>query len=560
MRPAVAIRAMLFLALACGLALALRVARTEAQPGLELQFGPEVQLSTMGRDRDPNFDAEDPVAAYGHEAGVYLVVWRGDDSRDGDYEIYGQLVDAETGLETGEDDVRLSVTGRSVPTRSGARDPSVAYNPEANEFLVVWSGDDIADDDFEIYGQRVDAATGQEVGEDDFQISSTGKAMDPRGRASRPSVAFNQRDGEYLVVWEVRDESGETRISDVFGQRLDAATGAQVGEDDFQISHIGDQPEALHTVLDPAVAYNADDNQYLVAWISHVQTEGGASPGRLDQEPGIKWSTQHVVIDATGPATGEAASFESPSAEWMGGTQARYHSGRGTYTVSYTEQGSTVHTIRIVREIGREGGVTSVSELTDDRQGIDESTVDEHDIEIDLAESAADSGGETYDASSADRRLVVTRAVANEDHVFTLRQLLFTRTGDDSGWQGTPVHRQTVAADGGSGAMAPAHPRWQVLWPASPDGPEVQRLRWLTVYHKEVEEAEVYGVITTITRTVSAETPTPLTPPSPTSDASATATATAGGTTPSPGPTGTPTEPATAPFRLYLPSLETGER
>ena len=52
----------------------------------------------------------------------------------------------------------------------------MAYNPNADEYLVVWDGDDrggaLVNDEFEVYGQRLDARTGAEVGINDFRKSS----------------------------------------------------------------------------------------------------------------------------------------------------------------------------------------------------------------------------------------------------------------------------------------------------------------------------------------------------------------------------------------------------
>ncbi len=59
-----------------------------------------------------------------------------------------------------------------------ALNPAVAYNAMNNEYLVVWSGDDdtapLVDEEFEIFGQRIDAATGAAIGTNDFRISDMG--------------------------------------------------------------------------------------------------------------------------------------------------------------------------------------------------------------------------------------------------------------------------------------------------------------------------------------------------------------------------------------------------
>jgi hypothetical protein len=58
----------------------------------------------------------------------------------------------------GVNDFRLSDMGPDGNTNYGAFEPAVAYNGAANEYLVVWSGDDnnapLVKGEYEIFGQR----------------------------------------------------------------------------------------------------------------------------------------------------------------------------------------------------------------------------------------------------------------------------------------------------------------------------------------------------------------------------------------------------------------------
>ena len=62
-----------------------------------------------------------------------------------------------------DQDFRISDVGPDGDGRFFALDPAIAYNNNANEYLVVWAADDdsgaLVNDEFEIYGQRVNAAT-----------------------------------------------------------------------------------------------------------------------------------------------------------------------------------------------------------------------------------------------------------------------------------------------------------------------------------------------------------------------------------------------------------------
>ncbi len=115
--------------------------------------------------------------------------------------------------EIGPNDFRITHMGADNAIDFDALDPAVAYNSSAVEFLVVWAGDDAVDGAFAIFGQRLDAATGDNLGEA-FRISDVDKS-------GAPAVAYNSTDNEFLVVW-TGDDDGTFAL---LGQRLGAATG-----------------------------------------------------------------------------------------------------------------------------------------------------------------------------------------------------------------------------------------------------------------------------------------------------------------------------------------------
>jgi hypothetical protein len=204
------------------------------------------------------------------------VVWTGDKNVSGlvdeELEIFGQRLDAATGAEVGTNDFRISGMGGTGVPAYGAYDPRVSFNPANHEYLVVWYGDDnvggLIDNEFEIFGQRLDSATGTAVGADDFRISDTGGTGDFRYSAARPAIAYNGADNEYLVVWMGSDDVGGLVENEfeVFGQRLDAATGAEAGPNDFRISEMGGTGYPAYDADFPAVAYDSASSQYLVVW------------------------------------------------------------------------------------------------------------------------------------------------------------------------------------------------------------------------------------------------------------------------------------------------------
>ncbi len=174
--------------------------------------------------------------------------------------------------EIGTNDFRLSTMGPDGDIDYDALRPAVAYNSLNNEYLVVWAGDDdangVTDGEFEIFAQRINAATGAAVGSNDFRISDMGPDGDGQYDAAFPDVAYNATNNEYLVVWEGDDNSPGLidGANEIFGQRLNAATGAEVGLNDFRISDMGVDSDALLDAERAAVAWNSVDNVYLVVW------------------------------------------------------------------------------------------------------------------------------------------------------------------------------------------------------------------------------------------------------------------------------------------------------
>ena len=282
---------------ALSLALALGAAAIVA--AIDPQIGEDdFRLSDMGADGDSALDAERPAVAYNSAENELLVVWQGTNTLD-DLEIWAQRVEGGSGIELGVD-FRISTMGNSPAFR--AEDAAVAYSSVRNEYLVVWEGDDntggLVDGEFEIFGQRINGATGATIG-DRIRISDMGTNGESRFDAENPDVAYNPTVDEYLVVWAGDDDraplvNGEFEI---FGQRIDGATGAQIGSNDFRISQQGPGGDNDYDAGDPAVAYNSVDDEYLVVW------EGDSPFGPLSDEEFEIWGQRLEGSNAslTGP-------------------------------------------------------------------------------------------------------------------------------------------------------------------------------------------------------------------------------------------------------------------
>ncbi|MBJ7453816.1 MAG: hypothetical protein JHC71_17290, partial [Blastococcus sp.] len=233
-----------------------------------LALGTARRVSATGPDGDAGYDALWPDVAHNAAANEYLIVWTGDTGSSREDEVWGRLESG--GGEAIGEAFRISSLGPEGDASYTAWEPRAVYNPAADEYLVVWFGDDdggaLADNEFEVYAQRISAA-GAEVGADDVRISSMGPDGDASYDAWNPRVAYNGDDDEYLVVWEGDDNSGGSvdNASEIFGQRL-SATLAEIGADDVRISTMGPEGNAAFDALRPDVAYNPVSGEYLVAW------------------------------------------------------------------------------------------------------------------------------------------------------------------------------------------------------------------------------------------------------------------------------------------------------
>ena len=176
---------------------------------------------------------QSPVVAYNSQDNQYLVVW--EDDRNGNWDICGQLLSA-----AGEP---LGDNFPIVMIQEDQRSPDLAYNSQDNLYLVVWQDNYYGD--WDIYGVRVwSDGTGGIV----FPISSS------PGSEKKPAVAHNSQDNEYLVVWQDRRNGDD----DIYGQRV-GSNDSLLG-DECPISTVANDQES------PDVAYNSQNNEYLVVW------------------------------------------------------------------------------------------------------------------------------------------------------------------------------------------------------------------------------------------------------------------------------------------------------
>jgi len=231
------------------------------------QLGGDTRLSNMGPDGDANSAADQSAVVYNTTNNEYFVVWHGDTDDvgglvDNEFEVFGQRVNAATGARIGGR-IRISTQGADGNVNAFPSHPSVTWNSGNNQYFVVWQGDTATDNEFEIFGQRL-SASGALLGTN-LRLSDMGDTEgDNTFGGFNPDITYNATTNQYLVVWYGTDESVGSARFEIFGQRL-GASGAQIGTNDFRISNVSDV-DANFDAFDPAVVWNSVSNQFLVAF------------------------------------------------------------------------------------------------------------------------------------------------------------------------------------------------------------------------------------------------------------------------------------------------------
>ncbi|KAA0233410.1 MAG: hypothetical protein EDR02_13700 [Actinobacteria bacterium] len=289
-----------------------------------LPVGNPVRVSEMGPEGTPGYGppagwfTHTVAIAHSPDANRYLVVWTSDEktpifAKTG-LEIWGQFLDG-AGSPIGGD-FRISQVGPDGSNDYGALFPAVTYNSAAREFLVVWAGNDnlpgMSQGEVEVFGQRI-SLSGAEVGPDDFRISQMPAQDDPFS-ATYPSVAYNTKLNEYLVVWQGDTYSGKAVDEyEIFYQRV-SATGSEIGMD-TRISNVGPDGDPKYDTGVPDLVYNASAGEYLVVFTADDNANGmkddeyeilgqrlSANPGSVGTQIGADdYRISHVGPDA-GPA------------------------------------------------------------------------------------------------------------------------------------------------------------------------------------------------------------------------------------------------------------------
>lgn len=189
-----------------------------------------------------NFSQNYPAVAYDSANSKFLVVW--EDYRNGNSDIYGQLVDAGGALNGGEFLVTNAVNNQTSI--------STAYDSGSQTYLVTWQ--DERNGNRDIFAQLVN---------DDGSMNGANFPVSTADNDQQnPCVSYDSVNSHFLVAWE------DYRVwdGDIYGQILNG-DGDLVGVN-FAINTDGDSQTR------PSAASSQDEELFMVAF----ETQAGGQP------------------------------------------------------------------------------------------------------------------------------------------------------------------------------------------------------------------------------------------------------------------------------------------
>lgn len=212
-------------------------------------------------------------------------------------------------------DLKLPLKGRA----------DVAVDRNGN-FVVVWPTSTIHGD--RVLGQRY-RANGKKQGPE-FDVATL-----RTGNHTSPSVAMNPSTGEFVVVWEVRDDEGLP--ASVRGQRFGFFTGRQGSEFVVYSVPAGETPSGL-AFFAPDVA-RANSGAFVVVW-KKAPTDVTFEDDILGQRynaAGVPLGGRLVIADNPGIPDGRPHIAMAPN---------------GRFVVSWDDQGTSPQWFRLFRPNG----------------------------------------------------------------------------------------------------------------------------------------------------------------------------------------------------------------
>jgi len=165
------------------------------------------RVTFMGPNGSTLYGAFNPAITF--NSSQYFLAWDGDDDTapliNDESEIFGQYLSS-AGVPQGSK-VRISDMGVDGNASFDAFSPDVSYDPNLDQLLITWYGDDTTDDAFEVYSQVLNGSGLTDVGTD-TRLSHAGTLDgDPSFDAEFPATIYNSGMREHIIVWHMDDDN-----------------------------------------------------------------------------------------------------------------------------------------------------------------------------------------------------------------------------------------------------------------------------------------------------------------------------------------------------------------
>lgn len=180
-------------------------------------------------------------------------------------------------------------------TAWNANHPDIVFNTAEQRYLVIFN-------DKYIFPERT------EIDNVGFFLSDNGSILSGPFRIGTgdgahfaPSIDYNPTDNTYILAWEdFRHAKGAwyNGPNDIYGAVLDS-TGALLADIPV-VEDCGSADEGSSQVI-PSVAYNSDDNEFIVAWSdTRPSLQGMGVMGRLFHADGTAKGADFIISDTAG--------------------------------------------------------------------------------------------------------------------------------------------------------------------------------------------------------------------------------------------------------------------
>lgn len=218
-------------------------------------------------------------------------------------------------------DRKLVTVGQIDDLGDTASDPAISRNTRTGEFLLVYTATEEAGAD--VRGQRLTAA-GVPIGPE-LVLAGVGVDTDGFWRFASPAVAYSETSDKWMVVFSIDDQQGG-RPDEKYEIFARTVTGAGTVEPALTrvsgtVSNVDPEDDAEH----PAIAWDSDLDQFLVAWEVRPQVGATVAPGIWTQRLGPNHAALgvDVRISATGGTGGDTprnrpdAVYDPTNRRWL---------------------------------------------------------------------------------------------------------------------------------------------------------------------------------------------------------------------------------------------------